>query len=667
VASAGHARGHITAVVCATEADGCPTGLHQARTELFAWQLEPVLAAQAGVRRMLIADRVGLGKTIQAAYITRTLLDRDPLARVLILTPTALTTQWMEELHSRVQVIAQTADAATLHRLRCDLPYLSTPWSHARVWIGSPDFLKQRHIRESMPDMEWSLLIVDEAHQVAGTSQRHEMVAALAARARQVVLLTATPHDGNAERFARLCTLGARGHDALTIFRRTTRPTETALALSRRTTWLHVPLSDTDTRLLEAVDSFERARRPAAPGLPLLCALFRKRLLSTVPAFLASVSRRLAILTDTATGTWHQPDLFDIPDDDECDDEERATLLATTGLPVARERAWLQRLERLAAVVVSDAHMDGRVRALHRLLRRSPEPAVVFTQYRDSVEAIARAVPRTRRVVALHGGLAPAEQRRVLEAFLRGAADTLVTTDVASQGLNLQHRSRWVITVEAPWTPLRLEQRIGRVDRLGQLHRVHATLLTTRHAFDGMLRARLAARAQHADDAPLQSCARWRAAAVRLAAWHTRLRAVGAHWRGPHVTRRPLVAAVPGTTLARWGTADGSGLKVVDVTWTRPDTGGVVERTVVAVPASAASLVLAAWVAARGRRLAARAARRAARLARTAAVPAAAVQASLFGIDRHAAPVGSGPEETETPAPRVATRVVAWLRPKARR
>lgn len=664
-ASVGHVWGQVASAVRGTERDGCPTGLQDATTELLAWQLEPVLAVLAGTRRLLLADRVGLGKTIQAAYIVRSMLDRDPGARILILSPTALTTQWQQELRLRVSVEAQVADAMTFSRMRVDLPYLSTPWGHGRVWIASPDFIKQRHIRESVPDDHWAVLVVDEAHQVAGPSARHDAVQALASRARQVVLLTATPHDGNNERFARLCGLGSRGDDRLRVFRRTTLSPHIAGPPARRMSWLRVPVSDGEARLLAMLDSFERSRHDDASGLPLLCALFRKRLMSTVSALLASVARRLAILDETPGRGWLQPGLFDDPDEDLCDGEEIATLRAATGLPTARERAWLQRLQRLGTSVL-DEHQGGRVLALRRLLHRSRDVVVVFTQYRDSIDVFARAVPRWRRVVALHGGLAPSEQRRVLDAFLSGAADTLVTTDVASQGLNLQHVCRWVIACDAPWTPLRLEQRIGRVDRLGQTRRVHATLLTTRHPFDIALRERLETRAQQADDAPLATCRRWAAPAIGLAAWHTRLRALGARWRGPAGERRPVVAVRRGLPANHALAHDDTGTRVVEVTMSAAGTGAVVERTVVAVPARVTTRAVEAWSARRARQVAARVARRARVLARAQLAPSVAVQPSLFGIETTSGVVSGTASTGVTAVPEaelcLAVRDVAWLK-----
>ena len=106
------------------------------------------------------------------------------------------------------------------------------------------------------------------------------------------------------------------------------------------------------------------------------------------------------------------------------------------------------------------------------------EPAVIFTEYRDTLDAIVAALSASaRRVGCIHGGLPADPRRAAVDAFNDGRIDVLVATDAAGEGLNLHHRCRLVIDVELPWSPLRLEQRIGRVDRLGQQRTVHGIRL----------------------------------------------------------------------------------------------------------------------------------------------------------------------------------------------
>src|SRR5262249_10897912 len=153
------------------------------------------------------------------------------------------------------------------------------------------------------------------------------------------------------------------------------------------------------------------------------------------------------------------------------DDEEPGTELAAPGLADAdAERRWLERLLVLARAAET---YETKVAAIARFLRRARQPAIVFTEYRDTLERLARAVDggavcRAAPAARLHGGLTPAERAEELRRFTNGGAPVLLATDAASEGLNLHHRCRLVVNLEVPWTPLRFEQRVGRVDRLGQ-------------------------------------------------------------------------------------------------------------------------------------------------------------------------------------------------------
>jgi SNF2 family DNA or RNA helicase len=121
------------------------------------------------------------------------------------------------------------------------------------------------------------------------------------------------------------------------------------------------------------------------------------------------------------------------------------------------------------------------VRRVVRLISRTDEPVIVFTEFRDSLTVLVNRLQLLRPVSVLHGGMTAAERAEAVDRLQAGTDTALVATDVAGQGLNLQHRCRWVISLELPWNPARLEQRIGRVDRIGQQRPVHFTLLVARH------------------------------------------------------------------------------------------------------------------------------------------------------------------------------------------
>ncbi|HET9373263.1 MAG TPA: helicase-related protein [Vicinamibacterales bacterium] len=458
-----------------------------ARMAILPHQFEPALALASGVRRVLVADEVGLGKTIQAGLAIAECVRRRPGARVLVIAPTSLHAQWQTELLERLGLTAAQGDRAGLDAEMHNGAFGDNPWALQSIWIASLDFLKQPHVLDGLPHSLWDLMVVDEAHEACGDSARHRAGAALARRARAVMLLTATPHSGDATRFARLTSFGALdgADDPVTIFRRTRR--QLGAIVARRVRWRRVAPSLQEAAALDALLAFERRVLHAASGqriddAALLLSVLRKRALSTMAAFAISIERRLEWVErrNGQAPSWLQPSLqFDEGASDGWQDRDLAAMCVDVGLSPALERTWLRRLRDFA---VRAARQERKIAHLVALTERSREPVVAFTEFRDSLTAVVRQLGPWRPVASIHGGMPESEQRRARERFLRGEASVLVATDVASQGLNLQDRARWVVGLELPWNPCRLEQRAGRVDRIGQRRPVHVTWLTTAHA-----------------------------------------------------------------------------------------------------------------------------------------------------------------------------------------
>ena len=285
------------------------------------------------------------------------------------------------------------------------------------------------------------------------------------------------------------------------MFRRTRA--ELGLASGRRCRILAVASSAPERRLHALLERYTSLVWKAAPGgrapadARLAMIVLRKRAASCAPSLLASLARRLRWLADPGEAAHPQLQLpFDDGDEPDASDEEPGLALAAPGLAdVDAERRMLQRLIDLAGAAV--AH-DSKPRALVRLLRRVREPAIVFTEYRDTLDPPGGRVPGSRTVATIHGGMDRAARAEAVGAFNRGEASLLLATDAAAHGLNLQSRCRLVVSLELPWNPVRLEQRIGRVDRIGQRRTVHAVHLVARHTGEEEVLARLAARIERA-------------------------------------------------------------------------------------------------------------------------------------------------------------------------
>jgi superfamily II DNA or RNA helicase len=458
-------------------ADAAPPGAlraaRYAQIEVLPHQLEPALAIAAGAgTRLLLADDVGLGKTVQAALVLAELAARHAVERVLVLTPAGLRDQWRDELHRRVGVVAAIADTADIGRRMADLPPGVNPWQTIPVAIASMDYVKRPEVLPAVAAAHWDLVIVDEAHNVAGASDRHDAAAALAARAAYVVLVTATPHNGDRRAFQSLCALGAAGDDddPLLLFRRTRR--DVHVGPRRRIHRVNVRSTPAESRMHGLLERFLRAVvRERGDRVHLAASTLRKRAFSSAHSLRLSVSRRLATLDASCKGAVEQLALplgdgggeFDTSDDMPAWHEDLQ--LADS----KRERRLLTQLGEAAAAA---SGAESKIAALRRLLRRVDEPVLIFTEYRDTLHHIRASLACSSLV--LHGALRRDERSDALRAFTQGEARVLVATDAAGEGLNLQQSCRIVVTFELPWNPMRLEQRIGRVDRIGQTRPVHA-------------------------------------------------------------------------------------------------------------------------------------------------------------------------------------------------
>lgn len=448
-----------------------------ARLCLLPYQYAPTSAVVAdGHLRVLIADAVGLGKTLQAGLLLRELGLRYSLRRALVVVPAGLVDQWIVELERGLGLAVARVSWAELRERQQSAAGVH-PWAHDAISIVSLDFLRQPEVAHGVRDIDWDVVIVDEAHLVSTASQRTDAVSMVAARSLRVVLLSATPHSGDASRFEALRAVGSHGGDTdeMLVFRRT-RLAEGPW--TRRTSCLRVRSHDTERHLFALLEAYIQAVWQERPGIAgraarLAMLVLRKRAYSGPWPLLQSVLQRVTSLEGSSErsdeSSWLPFEAMAAHDD------LPTAWISAPGLTrVARERAWLGAIGHAARAAVPH---HGKLRVLRRLMARTREPVIVFTEYRDSLEHMARALGREHAVAMVHGGLPGEARAAALDAFVRGRARVLMATDAASEGLNLHDRCRWVIHVELPWSPTRLEQRTGRVDRLGQTRRVHATCL----------------------------------------------------------------------------------------------------------------------------------------------------------------------------------------------
>ena len=465
--------------------------------DLLPYQFEPALAVlRHGHTRLLIADDVGMGKTIEAGLLLRELAERHDGFRGLILVPAGLRQQWADELTSRLAIRAISADAAWLQSIVRELPADVNPWSPPGAYLASFDFVKRPECLRALEELRWDLLVVDEAHAATLSTDRRAAIDALARRSRTILLLTATPPLEPAE-FSALCRVGElRGDPPIVMFhrRRARGARET-----RRSVVLTVRLTEEERRLHRMLERYttlvwREARRLESRNARLATIVLRKRALSSSVSLAVSLQRRRRLLVDGGAPLEQQLLLpLEDGEEDPRDDVVRDDVLGTSVFSdIGVEDRWIGRVLEAADAA---ARNESKIRALIRLIRRIRQPAIVFTEYRDTLEHLRGLLTAANlRACVLHGGLSANERRQVLTDFAAGHK-ILLTTDAAAEGLNLQRTCRVIVHFELPWNPARLLQRAGRVDRIGQRRRVHEIALVAADTAESLVITPLARRA----------------------------------------------------------------------------------------------------------------------------------------------------------------------------
>lgn len=485
--------------------------------------------------RYLLADEVGLGKTIEAGLILRELKIRGQVKRTLVIAPKGLVSQWVSEMRFHFGETFQPLlpeDIKSLKRItphpdqvnenlgREILP--SNPWrmfSQIVVPMDSVKPLDKRrgwsavqisgHNRERFEGLisaGWDLIIVDEAHRLAGSNDqvaRFKLGLGLSEAAPYLLLLTATPHQGKSDSFHRLLSLidaqefpniesVTRERIQPYIIRTEKRHTIDAegkpLFKPRRTEL--VPISwekrhRNQQLLYGAVTEYIRegynvAIREKRNYIGFLMILMQRLIVSSTSAIRTTLGNRLAALTVPQEQLTLFPPLSEEEWDD-LDGQEQIDMLLHARLKALKknERAEVRLLLEAAArceQLGPDAKAEALLDWLYRLQSEESDPELkmlLFTEFVPTQEMLHRFLTeRGFSAVCLNGSKNIEERRLVQEEFAKGVR-ILISTDAGGEGLNLQF-CHVVINYDIPWNPMRLEQRIGRVDRIGQTRTVRA-------------------------------------------------------------------------------------------------------------------------------------------------------------------------------------------------
>ncbi len=399
--------------------------------------------------RALLADEVGLGKTIEAGIVLKEYILRGMVKAALILVPAPLVSQWQEELRSKFDLAVPSTDDANFRAQ-------GEAFWDARVVVASINIAKSRKHAETVCRREYDLVIVDEAHHLKNRStQNWKLVNAL--KKRFLLLLTATPVENNLMELYNLVTLLKPGQlSTPSEFKAEfmTRGDPTAPQNRVRLRQLLDQVMIRNTRALAKVNLPPRY----AHTVRIDPAAHERELYQRVTDLVRRIntddgSRRRVLLKTLLAEAGSSP----------------PAVAKTVGAMLADPQLSADQYDAARAIVnLTRTMADTRKNAvLLDLLRAMPGKTIIFVKYTATLEHISDFLTGRRIAHALfHGGLNNAEKDRQIEAF-RQAQDLLVTTEVGGEGRNLQFCHQ-MINYDLPWNPMRIEQRIGRIHRIGQ-------------------------------------------------------------------------------------------------------------------------------------------------------------------------------------------------------
>ncbi|WP_081240836.1 DEAD/DEAH box helicase [Streptomyces viridosporus] len=459
------------------------------------YQQRPAQLALSGRNlrpRMLIADVVGLGKTLEIGLTLAELIRRGRGERILVVTPQHVLEQFQHELWTRFAIPLVRLDSVGIERIQREIPAGRNPFTYFKRVIVSIDTLKNTdQYKHHLERINWDAVVIDESHNLINKgSLRNQLARTLAPHTDALLLASATPHNGDARSFAELISLldpaairdpeHYRADDIKHLFIRRTKVSP-EVREQMKGQWadrgpsrsIRVAATPAEEKVFEELAAvwLPSDGSKSVSDVPLFPYTLLKSFLSSHAALKATVTTRIKTL--------------------EKKDDPEAT---------AAERAALHRLLELASDMTEAD--SGKFGALLEQLReigvgpKSDTRVVVFSERVQTLEWLARTVPAAlgfkgkaaqEAARVMHGGLSDEQQMQCVEDF--GLADTpvriLFTGDVASEGVNLHRQCHQLVHYDVPWSLIRIEQRNGRIDRYGQPHQPQFRALILTSSVDG--------------------------------------------------------------------------------------------------------------------------------------------------------------------------------------
>lgn len=430
--------------------------------------------------RLLLADAVGLGKTLEIGMILSELVRRGRGSRILIVSPKHVLEQMQHEMWVRFGLPFVRLDSSGIQRVRQKLPATRNPFTLYKRAIISMDTLKSERYAAYLRQHRWDAVVIDESHNVTNTgTQNNRLASVLAPTTDALILASATPHNGKAESFAELVRLleptavtpsGELVPEEVQrlVIRRHRHSPEVAgevgsdWAEREEPKHIHVKASAAENRVVdELVETWLRPESGVSPYSGKTTALFPWTL---AKAFLSSPDA----LQETITNRQKRLDTNLPTESREHVALDRLLSLTTnvSGKDCAKYSALLKHLKVLGVSKSSDMRV------------------VVFAERVKTLEWLQTHLCKDLKLTGdnvpiMHGGLTDEQQQEIVESFKQSTSPikVLVTGDIASEGVNLHQQCHQLVHFDIPWSLIRIEQRNGRVDRYGQKHGAVITTL----------------------------------------------------------------------------------------------------------------------------------------------------------------------------------------------
>lgn len=487
--------------------------------------------------RFLLADDPGAGKTIMAGMLIRELKARQAVERVLILVPPLVLTQWQEEMHEKFSMDFTILTRDSLRNNRVN-PFLENAHCLASMYWATLDDVKPLVL-----EADFDLVIVDEAHKMAAythgkvkrkvsRTKLFQLGDSLLRRTEHCLLLTATPHKGDVENFRHLMSLLDPDifshHSAKETLREKSNPfiirrlkeslknfDGSAIFPERQTITLQYLLSPEELELYEAVTSyvrfyFNRALSNRSNSTAFAMMLLQRRLSSSVEAIHLSLVRRKNRLESLLSTTLEERErLFaelenlDLVDYEEqsSDEQEELERLLENAVDLIDVEALEQEIDKLSDLIEHAVRLKAQsierkyleleetLFGVNGLLNKG-EKILIFTEFVDTLNYLEKKLlERVPRLAKIEGSLSMDARRRQVQLF-RDECQIMLATDAGGESINLQFCNQ-MINYDLPWNPNRLEQRMGRIHRIGQLNEVFVFNLVAQNTREGHVMERL--------------------------------------------------------------------------------------------------------------------------------------------------------------------------------